>query len=114
MATVSNTIVDPSGVDIESAKIKITLVWDKDLSAVIKDDAAQVLIAGAYSANTDSDGEWTVELEPNENLTPLGSLYRVSETVSPGDRKTVYYIDVPDGATPVYWVGDILASSPSY
>jgi len=61
------------------------------------------------TANISGSGLWTATLQGNADISPAGTLYKVTEAV--GTVSRVYYIDVPnDGGT--YWVGNILDTSP--
>jgi hypothetical protein len=114
MATCSNTLQSPEGDPIVGSLIEIHLIWNRREQRVPTDNANNVMILGTYAAYTDSNGEWSVDLTPNDDITPDDSVYRVIERVPPGKQAFTYYISVPSGATPDYWVGDLLVDAPSY
>ena len=47
------------------------------------------------------------------DLTPAGTVYRVTETVPTHDNPAVYYIDVPVSPGGPYWARDIIAEPPT-
>lgn len=66
---------------------------------------------GTVATLTDSSGVWTFELEPNSNISPAGTVWRVSVTPVDGETSTSYF-EVPDTAGP-HNVADILSDAPS-
>ncbi len=112
MATIYNTIEKTAGVPRAGVSVNIQLTWDTDVSPVAFDED-QTMINGSYNVATNNDGMWEVaEIVENENITPAGSLYKVVEDY--GSTSTTYYISIPVGASPSYWVGDLLASTPDW
>jgi len=117
MATIFNTVERVGGSDQPRFAVSVELIWDKELSPVAKLDAEDRLIHGPYSTYADFDGYWEIEnVHPNINILPANSVYKVTETFGDSSAQTtqVYYISVPDGATPTYWVGDCLTGEPDY
>lgn len=65
---------------------------------------------GATAVLTGNAGTWSLDLEPNDNITPAGTVWQITE--QPPDRAaTSYYIEVPDSAGP-HDVTDLLAEAP--
>lgn len=116
MTTVFNNIVTPDGEPIVGAKVEVALVWNKNVQRVAKDDANNVMLMGRYATITDSNGRWEVNLVANDDVSPAGSAYKVTERTPPGKTPNIYYIEVPtEGATPTsQWLGDLLVETPSY
>jgi len=114
MAQVFNNINKVAGEPQLSAQVTIYLSWDITLSPVAKVNSTDSMIQGPFGVSTDEEGHWSAMLVPNVDVFPAGSVYRVVESISSNVNDTVYYISVPDGATPVSWVGDIIVSEPSW
>lgn len=116
MTTVFNTIHSPDGEPISNANVEVRLLWNKSVQAIAKDDTANRVILGRWATVTDADGEWTVDLLANADISPANTVYKIIERVRPGKETFVYYITVPaDGATPVaQWIGDLLTDTPSF
>lgn len=112
MAQIHSTIHGADGEPKANATVTIELSWDQDVSPIALDTDNDVAITGPDIEVTDEDGFWEAELVPNEVITPLHSVYKITEAVDGEDR--VYYVDVPDGATPVYFIGDILVPAPAW
>lgn len=96
MATVTNTIVLPNGDAPTSAAVEIELVASDTLTAHA---AGWVTATGetvlAVARPTVTAGAWSVDLTPNDDVTPSGTVYRVREYA---DRlRYTHYIDVPSG-----------------
>ena len=73
-----------------------------------------LLIHGSYRTVADNDGFWEItNVYPNEVITPADSVYKITETFA-DDSSQAFYISIPDGATPNYWVGDLLVAEPDY
>ena len=114
MSQVFNNINKVAGEPQLSAQVTIYLSWDTSLSPVAKVNTTDSMIQGPFGASTDESGHWSAMLVPNIDISPIGSVYKIVESVSSNLTDTVYYISVPDGATPVYWVGDIIVSTPDW
>lgn len=116
MTTVFNNIVTPDGEPVSGAKVEVALLWNKNVQMVAKHDAESVMLMGRYATVANSQGHWEVDLVPNDEISPAGSVYKVTERTPPGKTPTVYYIEVPsEGATlESLWLGDLLVSKPSY
>lgn len=112
MATLFNTVKKPGG-NPQSVKVTISLTWDVDVAPVVSYPDDDTFFVGPFIFHSDDDGYWSIsDLIENEVLEPAGSLYKIVETSSAGD--VTYFVDVPSAATPTFWVGDILASKPSW
>ncbi len=107
---VFNNVRTPDGQPINT-KVTIRLIAGPSFEPGYLVES-QVEILGVWSSQSDDTGRWAVELEPNADITPEGTYYEVIERYPPGNRTTKYFIRVPDGATPNYWVGDILIHDP--
>lgn len=115
MATVFNTIERVAGDPQQNALVSIDLVWDETLSPVAKIDGQSRMINGPWGNQTDDDGFWRVDLVPNDQILPAGSLYVVSERLEQNNETHLYYIEVPAQATPVeLWAGDLIQPKPSW
>lgn len=113
MATISNTIKKANGAPQANVLVSVTLSWDTDESPVARDADNDFVIQGKYETVTDLDGYWEVEVTANDVIEPADSVYKIVETLKSGER-TTYFVSVPDSATPEFWVGDILASTPAW
>lgn len=68
------------------------------------------LTVGEVGTLTDNNGEWSLTLEPNELITPSGTVWQI--TIRPPDRAaTTVYVDVPDSAGP-HEIDDIASDAP--
>lgn len=114
MATIFNTVERAAMLDQPRFVVRIELVWDRALADVASHVDTSVLIHGPASVIADNDGHWSIDdIYPNVDIVPGGSLYQITEVFSDKSSQ-VYYVDVPDAATPVFWVGDLLTSKPEY
>lgn len=84
-STISNTIEDPSGGDVEGIAVTVTLMPTAGFRV---SDAVEV--ARTVSTTTDTNGAWSLALERNSNITPANTYYRVVEEIpaSQGGRRT--------------------------
>lgn len=112
MATVRNKLVGPDGTPISGAQIVVRLY-----SQAAWDGANTREVVGYWEAITDSAGLWSVNLQPNSLLTPLGTTYEAVEYVPspltqlPQAQAALAFV-VPNTAGP-FWVYDILTASPA-
>lgn len=107
MATIYNTIEKTAGVPRGDISVSIELVWDTSESPVAYSDS--IMIKGPFISRTDASGTWEVdEIVDNDSITPIDSLYQITESID--SEEVVYYISVPSGATPTFWVGDLLVT----
>lgn len=114
MATIFNTIKKVNGDPAIGVIVTVALVSDPDESIPVRDDDDDFSVLGSSSTETDTDGYWEMDdLTPNDEITPAGTLYKVTERDVYSNEIT-YYVDVPDTATPTSFVGDILATEPSW
>ncbi len=112
MATVYNTLRSPDGAPV-SASIEVRLIastTNLDAGGFLSEDEIEIL--GRWVSQTNSSGEWSVELEPNDGIDPTGTFYEIKERYLPGKRLNSFYIEVPNSATPTFWVKDILITPP--
>lgn len=84
-STISNTLEDPSGGDVEGIAVTVTLMPTAGFRV---SDAVEV--ARTVSTTTDVNGAWSLALERNSNITPANTYYRVVEEIpaSQGGRRT--------------------------
>lgn len=114
MATIFNTVERVTGSDQPRFVAKIELVWDTTLASVAKVESTDRLIHGPFQTVADNDGYWEMDdVYPNDQIAPTGSVYRVTEIFEDGTSQG-FYIEVPDNATPTFWVGDCLVAEPGY
>ena len=116
MTTVYNVIQSPDGEALVASPVEIKLVWDKSIQLVATDNANSVMLLGRYVTRTSVSGRWEVGLVPNDEISPVGSVYQITERVPPGKQAVTYFFEVPvESATPVdVWLGTILVDRPSY
>jgi hypothetical protein len=106
MATVTNTIKLPDGSAPSHAAAVVELV------ASTSGRAAGWIIASdrtilSTARPTVTAGAWTADLTPNVDITPSGTVYKITETV---DRlQYVHYIEVGSGGGSVF---DLLTDPP--
>ena len=113
MTTVFNNIDRVAGDPYAAVHVTVELSWDSTVSSLATVASNDTVIRGVYGSSTDDNGHWEVDLVPNVDILPTGSLYKVTERISATDDAQVYFVEVPDGATPpVVWVGDILQDAP--
>ena len=96
--------------------IDIALSWDTDLGSVAFDTATERMFEGVYQTATDSDGYWSVQVVENDIVTPVDSVYKITETER-GNATVLheYYISVPTDATPTdLWVGELIVPTPAW
>lgn len=97
MTTVTNTLVNETNTPLSDILIEVTLVTEVGQNAFVGD----VQIASRVTVRTDGDGQWSLDLFPNADISPAGTQYRVRQFI-PGffDQVTVFTVPV-EGATPV-------------
>lgn len=117
MATIFNTIEKPAGgAAQDDFDVTVTLSWDPEEGAIARDAEEQVTLKGVYKTQTDDEGYWSVSVVPNFDILPEGSVYKITETERGStDVVNLYYISIDAPSSPmVYWVGDILVSTPAW
>lgn len=114
MATIFNNIDKVAGEPLVSVIVNIVLSWDKNESAVATVTDEETMIRGTYGTETDVDGRWEINLVSNDEITPEDSVYKITERITSTNETTIYYVSVPNSATPTSWVGDILVAKPSW
>ncbi len=110
-----STLIEPDGTPIQGATISIDLLWNRRVQAVA--DSPEYFIEGRWASLTDANGLWEIDLLSNTEITPTGSVYRITEKPKRYSYfPTIYYVSVPaDSATPVdYYVGDIEIDKPDW
>ena len=111
--TIYNNIDKVAGDPQMSVTVTLELLWDQSVAPVAKVDDADTMIAGSYTFNGDEDGYWEREVVANEDISPADTVYKVTEAFSDGTNST-YYVSVVTSATPIQWVGDIIAATPDW
>ena len=108
MTVVGDRLVRPGGGSVVAAPILVELKWDERLAGEPSSEEFQV--SRRQSTLTDGNGNWSMDLIPNEDIAPAGSVYKVSYKPSRYSGLRVFiYIEVPaEGATPTdLYVGDL-------
>lgn len=113
MTVVHNTVVKPDGTPHMNIPIRVVLSWNNRIARVPRHADLEAFITLSYSARTDENGYWEMDLFPGSVLTPAHAVYRVTQRTGPLLELEVFHIDVPDSATPV-WVADILTPKPTW
>lgn len=113
MAEIWNRIERVNGQAASGAIVTVSLSWDTDVQSVARTDEGQFFIGDDAKTQTDGSGEWTMDVIPNGDITPADSVYKVTEVID-SDTTRTYYVSVPNGATPSYWVGGLLADTPEW
>lgn len=107
MATVTNTIKLPDGTAPSYAAVVIELVASTTSRAAGWITANDTTIL-SVARPTVTAGAWTASLTPNANITPSGTVYKVTETAD--KVRYIHYIEVdPDGGS----VFDLLVDPPA-
>lgn len=108
MATIYNTVETPGGAPLRHSDISVQLSSDPDAGVPrVPDD--EVVVRRTHTATTDDEGYWEMDsVIPNSEIEPSGTVYKITEA------DYVYYVSVPDAATPVFWIGDILVDTPEW
>lgn len=97
-STISNTIEDPSGGDVEGILVTVTLMPTGGFR--ISDS---VEVGRTVSTTTDTNGAWSLALERNSNISPANTHYLVTEHIpeSQGGRRN-WRIQVGDSNQTVF------------
>ena len=102
-----------NGAAVENVRVRITLYASStDPAAPGYYAASDYTWAGAIDTATNSSGVWTVSLEPNDNLSPANTVYRIDYTYPDGRSPGPVYIDVATSPA-TQRVEDILTSVPT-
>lgn len=107
MATVSNTITLPGGGTPTHCAVEIELIASESGAAAGWVNATDVTILAKYRP-TVTNGAWTADLTPNDDIDPAGTVYKVTEYAD--KTRVVNHIDVGSGGGTVH---DLLTSAPS-
>lgn len=116
MPTVTNTVTDAAGDPVEGAEVQIRLIAATPESSVgpaFVDGTDETIVATVNLA-TDASGDWSTNLVGNDDITPAGTYYVITErdaSSSPRRQPVKYRIDVPAAGGP-YWVGDLIVDAP--
>jgi hypothetical protein len=112
MSTVFNTLHKPNGQPLRNVSVSVFLSWDTNLDDFVVSNSGKIVYDSLAKTKTDIDGYWEMDLVPNAELSPV-NFYRIEERIST-DNVNVYYVEVIDGATPSFWVGDLIVAKPSW
>jgi hypothetical protein len=107
MATVSNTIKLPDGSTPSRSDVVIELVASTTSKAAGWVTATDVTILST-ARPTVTAGAWTASLTPNADVTPSGTVYKITETAD--RQRYVHYIEVTSGGGSVH---DLLVDPPA-
>jgi len=107
VATVTNTIKLPDGTVPGRVDVVIELVASETGKAAGWVTASDVTL-GAVVRPTVTGGVWTASLTPNADITPSGSVYKVTEYVD--KTRYTHYIEVGSGGGSVH---DLLVDPPA-
>jgi hypothetical protein len=104
MPVVQNVARDPAG-NPARATVTVRLIAGDPGSVSTPGYTGDGTVLGTYTARTDADGVWSIDLPPNADYLPTGTYYQVTEQLR-GSRVTFeHLIEVPDVAGPVDMVG---------
>ena len=107
MAVVTNAIVLPDGSAPSSVAVRVDLVASDAGSSTGWRVADDVAIESSSPVSVAADGTWSIELTPNDEIDPDGTVYRVTEIVE--HLKYVHYISVGTSGGSVY---ELLVDAP--
>lgn len=107
MATVANTIKLPDGTTPSYAAVVIELVASTTSRAAGWITASDTTIL-SVARPTVTAGAWTASLTPNADITPSGTVYKVTETAD--KVRYIHYIEVGSGGGSVF---DLLVDPPA-
>ncbi len=106
MATVTNTVKLPDGSTPDRVDVVIELVASTTGKAAGWITATDVTLE-AVTRPTVTNGAWTASLTPNADITPSGSVYKVTEYVD--KTRYTHYISVGSGGGTLF---DLLTEAP--
>lgn len=107
MATVTNTVKLPDGSTPDRVDVVIELVASTTGKAAGWITASDVTIEATVRP-TVTNGAWTASLTPNADITPSGSVYKVTEYVD--KTRYTHYITVGSGGGSLF---DLLVDAPA-
>ena len=107
MATVTNTIKLPDGTAPSYAAVVIELVASTTSRAAGWITASDTTIL-SVARPTVTAGAWSASLTPNADITPSGTVYKVTETAD--KVRYIHYIEVGSGGGSVF---DLLVDAPA-
>lgn len=108
MATIFNTLTDPSGNPLARAYVEARVAVE-DTTHVYR-PAQEVSLASRSRAYTDANGRWELDLTANSEITPDNTVYEILEVPQAGSFR-ISYIVVPTGSG-VHWLEDLLVDPP--
>jgi hypothetical protein len=108
MTTITGTVLDAASEPVPDCQVKIWLLASVNGPSVGFTSGGQ--IAAYVMVTADADGEWTVDLTPNDDITPAGSLYLIDYVGAPGNPAP-FSIEVPASGT--HDVADCLSPVPA-
>jgi hypothetical protein len=102
MTVVQGTALDSGKSPLAHAQVRVTLVTG---TPTMPGYSTLGELIGPHTALTDDTGAWSIDLVPNNQITPPGTYYLVTEA------NGTSMIEVPDSGGP-YSVGSILVTTP--
>lgn len=113
MTTIFNTLKEPDGDGLRNILVAVSLSWDTDVASIaaVASATPHFVVDDVSYAQTDADGYWSMTVTPNSLIVPVGSVYKIVETIS-DDNVNTYYVNVPDQTE--VWVGSAIAAKPSW
>lgn len=109
---VYNTLKKPDSEPLRGVRVSAVLSWDESSVAAVRNEENDFVVDAEAMATTNLDGYWELDLFTNASLSPEGSIYRITETLT-STNVNVYYVSLSNVEGPV-WVGDILVSKPEW
>ena len=107
MATVTNTVKLPDGSTPDRVDVVIELVASTTGRAAGWVTATDVTLEATVRLSV-TNGAWTASLTPNADITPSGSVYKVTEYVD--KTRYTHYIEVGSGGGSLF---DLLVDPPA-
>ena len=95
---VTNTLVDEDGIPASSVVVQIVLL-SSTFAPLSEAFDGNVEINPNHNLHADVEGTWTLNLFPNAQITPAGTVYQVTHVLPAGDQVVRFVVPV-DGATP--------------
>lgn len=106
MAVISNTIQNPGQIKRFDVPVTVELLWDVSTGLLATVPDSDTTISHTHVVSTDDQGYWSLDVIPNSDIDPTGSVYKITE------GETEYYIQLDADADT--WVGDVLVAKPEW
>lgn len=105
--TVTGTVEFPAGSGAPCVGARVVAKLNFGSYEGVAYGTANDIAVGATATLTDNTGAWRLQLEPNANITPAGTVWEVVIT-TPGGNESTLYVEVPSTGS-AHNVTDILA-----